>query len=845
MISVEKFKKMMIIIGLIIASAVIWCLLNHSNINSMMADDNLLQWEPMIETVFNRIFSEHEIPLYDFFNHKGLDIFSSGYYGQFNPFMYFSYAVSRFLFSFDVKVLVIYMICMYCLGNVMLYLTLAELKLPASIRLISIISYSSMLFFFSYGFYYFTFNSYFFIPFFVLIMLKCRRSPFEWFAPGLFLAFAMLLGHVQYCSYYVIVYCIIQCVYAVQGRSFKPILQMFVCLCIFGILNTPLLLSMLSGADNRSGSGINPASFLSEAIPHTNLFKVLELIHTPDQINDRSGLLGHIGLGITPFICLWVLISRQTKEQIEAAYAYFDNKLLKKPDRQKELRLKTLFLLIYCALLISTLLFNIFLFDDFVYFILIFTAPVLITLMAYLIVLCVENRSSKPRLITPGTMHILFCLALIFTLAMMAYAIFTFMLAMIAYYCFLAFRRNNHMDKLSQEDLLIHALCFAALFFIVFGSGKKQVLALILFRIPVFNQFRYLYKCAYIYIPILIIICAYELNRIRTTAGKKIYYALNTLLLICSILGFANIFYLINSKEHCYINNDKFYDYFDPDTDYAEVECLIKELDIDKNYRFLTCYSKDLAIEWSSAICTYCLTKNLNVPHSVFTLSGYDPLFSKESYEQSDSIIGDVLDYHMTNMAGWDFMNDLTKTDNTELQDRIHDQLVNNGIKYILYSPQDEDYYNALQSFIGRYSDLAISRNVHWFKDFWMMEISGTFPICHDAHDKKLNITTSIDKIEFDTDYPAPEQITLSLTYNNSLYMEIVDKNGLLSPLPLKADPSGYINTTMPAGNYHIMLTYRDSIKSTAICFGMITLLLSILSTTILFMKNAKMNNLS
>ena len=163
MFSGKVWKRSIIIMGLLVISVVLWSLLNHSNINSLMADDNLHQWEPIIEVVFGKIFSSGEIAQYDFFNHKGLDIFSSGYYGQLNPFMYFSYMVSRFLFSFDVKVLTVYMISKYSLGNIMLYLVLSELKISAPVKAVSLAAYGSMLFFFSWGIYYFTFNNYFFM----------------------------------------------------------------------------------------------------------------------------------------------------------------------------------------------------------------------------------------------------------------------------------------------------------------------------------------------------------------------------------------------------------------------------------------------------------------------------------------------------------------------------------------------------------------------------------------------------------------------------------------------------------------------------------------------------------
>ncbi|MCR4643601.1 MAG: hypothetical protein K5697_16430 [Lachnospiraceae bacterium] len=828
----KAWKKALIITGLLFFSAILWCILNGSNINSLMADDNVHQWEPMIETLFDRFFSGDGLSFYDFYSHKGLEIFSSGYYGQLNPFMYFSYAVSRYVFSFDIKVLVIYMICMYCLGNMMLYLALSELGISEPLKLLSVPVYSGTLFFFSWGFYYFTFNSYFFIPFFVYIMLKCRDRSAEWFVPGIILAFSLLMGHIQYSSYYVMLYCVIQCVTSVRKKSIRPLLQLLSGIGIFAVLNAPLFLSMLSGASNRSGSGINPASFLSDPVSPLSLFQPFHFLHEPDQINNRPALLENTGLGIIPFICLLILTGKDTKARLGAAFDHADKSFLRYDDEKKELRMKFLFLLTLLALLGSVLLFDLLFLEDLSGILLLFLIPLLISTALFLLLLLLDRKLLPGRIINRKNLRLL-CLS-VFLAAfalMMIFSVFTFLLVMIAYYCYLSFGKKQDPAGEDKDTAAVHALCFAALFFIVFGGGKKQVLALLFFRIPFLNQFRYLYKCAYIYIPLLIIICAFELQRLKNRNRKILTRSLCAVMLLCAAIGFSNIFYLINSGEHCYINNRHFYDYFEPDSDAAEVERLLTELGIDRDYRFLTCYSEDPAVEWSSAVCTYALTKNMNVPHSVFTLSGYDPLFMKKSYEQSDTIICDILmEYHMSNMAGPEFLKNLQETGREELSDRIREQLVRNGVRYILCSEQNPGYAEALKSFADRYPDLNVVRDVPWTKGFRLLELDGVLPVCHDAGGKQLKMDTALDSISFDTSFSDAETVTIAVTYNDKLVIELSDENGKSFRITPGCDPDGYVTADIPAGRFRVRLAYENGRMKAAVLCSAFTLLLTVLS---------------
>ena len=360
MICREFWKKVIACSVIIVLSQLFFCLLNYSNINAALADDNMFQWEPIIKKSFDKCFAGNMIPFYDFYQYKGLDIFSTGYYGQLNPFMYMAYYISVYIFSYRVKILVIYIMLLYCLGNMSLYLLLTELKVSEKVKILSVFSYASSSFFFIYEFYYFTFNNYFFIPAFILVVLKCKKSILEWVAPGILLAASLLLGHVQYSVYYVMIYCIIQLIFCFQQRRIKPLGQLCVGVTLFFALNVFFLLSMINGAGTREFSGIDKSDFFRESLQIYDYFRVFKPfksigysgVVTRDTYND------YVGLGISAYICLSILFTENNKNRINNIVENIVNGYTKKYktiNKQKEKYRKTILPLLILMITIRLL----------------------------------------------------------------------------------------------------------------------------------------------------------------------------------------------------------------------------------------------------------------------------------------------------------------------------------------------------------------------------------------------------------------------------------------------------------------------------------------------------------
>lgn len=89
----DTFMVMLIIVF----SLAILSLITLANPNVFLVDDNILQWEPIINKSFENLFSEGYIPYIDFYQYKMFNILDSGYYSVNNPIMLMSYVIGRFI----------------------------------------------------------------------------------------------------------------------------------------------------------------------------------------------------------------------------------------------------------------------------------------------------------------------------------------------------------------------------------------------------------------------------------------------------------------------------------------------------------------------------------------------------------------------------------------------------------------------------------------------------------------------------------------------------------------------------------------------------------------------------
>ncbi len=838
--SERKRNEVFWITGIILYSILIFVILLAGNKDVFYADDNITQWGPVIQSGFDQIFDGNGIPYWDFYQYKGLDIFSSGYYGTLNPFMYISHFISRCIFSGNITTITAYIWLMYCLGNIALYNVLKDFSLKKGVIITALLTYSISPIFFEYTFYYFTFNNYFFIPFLIWVMMNVRGHRTEWFVPGIILAFSLLMGHAQYSCYYVMLYCIIQVVYAVQDRNLRSVLRMLANIFIFILLSMSFLLCLLSVSADRYDI-IEESMFIDAAIDSFDIFDPFNIMIFRPEIYGRAYYENNLGLGIFAWLSVPVFfpgIYKKILLNIKNKIKIIDEKYISvRGDKYKK---NICYFFAVSAYIFSFRIIFLMLFQY-------YTVPkpdltIIPALLTLIIIFIVSVCSKKHFMISGRSLDI--CIFLCLASVCVMLPIVVYIAAVILY--ILAMCKNMAAKNFSQKELIIHAFMFAGFFFVLFSLGYPGLVAWILSFIPVINQFRFLYKCAFIFIPILIVTGAYMFDRIN---GKilKVLYRVSA---VCIAVSLMNVCFIIYSGRHDYINNDK-YDYQHFRKSEKEVTAILDELDIDKNYRFLTMsvhIDSDLetSMNKSSSICAYGLTKNYCTLYGLFSLGGYDNTFSAEGFEQSNAILQDVIYEGMfSNMMNSAVTNIDNMRNDKAYFDKFEEQMINNGVKYVLVTSDDlylVDEFTALLNDMN--SRIKVVRTVSWLEGMQLIELDGVRPVCSYGNMEELPLDTLLDELSFHTDFEVSTPVTVAMTYEPHYKAYITDRDGNTSEISISGDKDGYVTFDVPAGNYDISLKYENKIMDLAVFEAALTILFTLIAVPVISYRYKKKDKL-
>ena len=843
--------------GITLYAVLIFVCLLAGNPDAFYVDDNIMQWGPVIRQGFDQIFAGEGIPYWNFYQYKGLDIFSSGYYGFLNPFMYLSYCLSRFVFSYQLETLTIYEFLMYWLGlQLMDRILRKDMHFRNDTVLLSLAAYSVSIIFFSHAFYYFTFNNYFFIPLLIWMTLHIRSSRTEWAVPGVLLSFSLLLGHVQYTCYYIMIYCILQVVFTAQQKKWQTLLPVFSNIGIFVLLSSGLLFLSLKASKNRTEimTSFSINEFFLDAVPMISVMKPINGMFLLEKLSDRRKLEQYVGAGIFPHLILFPLL----KSFCSFLYLWMiskDEKIFQGNMLRYQLKLENGFMIAIYFIAIRLLLYQLLPFHVLTDWLIIL---ILLIIAIFFGVISIKKEQYLFRMknILPIGIYLL---AAVFIL----YFPFWIYLAVVIFYIYYCRKK-----EISLQDGCLHAFGFAAFFFVLFGTGKENIIALLLNMIPVMNHFRYLYKCAFIYIPLLIVCGAAVLDKL--TEGRKVVSMTSA---VCSVVAFVNIVYMIHSGIHPYINN-QYFDYLSYRKTEQEVTERLEELELDRNYRFLMLYdgynssTKDTepikipfyllldvdaeaelqqtqntqdsnSIEYSSKICTYAFTKNLSTSYGLFSLCGYDNIFSKKSFDQNSMLMeNSFLEGMMCNMSlmANRFQNYL----NPETKERLELfqlQLVENSIRYLLFPEGDTELVKEIETVIEACDQLEVVRLVPWLHGMQLMELSGTKPICSANDLEELPLKSRMNQLQFRTNFQSPQKITISMTYDPHYALISTDASGSSADIAISETVSGYLSAEIPAGDYQLTLEYHNRYMDISVWLACVTLFLTLLAL-ILIPKN-------
>lgn len=162
-----------------------------------MWNDNQRQWIHIMDRALSNFFSGKGMPLYDFFNYGGVEIFDEGYYGLYNPLIWIAWLLGKALCS---ETMPVYIYLCIILGNLAVYLITRELDVPYFNSFLIVLLYMFVPTLYNPGNWYFVWMNYWIVPMLVFsVMVRDRLSKvMNILLPSLLLLASILSGNSQY-----------------------------------------------------------------------------------------------------------------------------------------------------------------------------------------------------------------------------------------------------------------------------------------------------------------------------------------------------------------------------------------------------------------------------------------------------------------------------------------------------------------------------------------------------------------------------------------------------------------------------------------------------------------------
>lgn len=832
----NKTRNLIPVLVIVLYSILFFAVILSKNRSSLYVDDNILQWGPVINKAFDNIFSGKGIPYWNFYQYKGINIFSSGYYGLLNPFMYVSYAISHYLLNGFLETLIVYEIIMYMLGNLIMYKILRTLNLKRSTIIIAMLTYSTSVIFFLFSFYYFTFNNYFFMPFLMWTFIQTNSKRTRYFIPGIVLAFSLLMGHVQFSCYYVMVYCIFQVVASVQKKKLKELVPLMTNLMIFIGLSSGIIIGSMKVSGDRSLILSGNEGFFALSVAISNIFKPICIVLFNNKTISYDNYMNYIGLGFFAWFCLLYAASaiKTLYTKTECGIQLAVSKLTSHGKISNKSRLLLYGVLYFAVVRVAVY----YLFEQYHYSP-IADAVIVILIAISVVCLLVHDQKTNTHYMTSHKLRagcVLFLILLFLVLKL------DFVLYLAAIVCYIHFFiKGKGQNKYNEPEKLMHCFLFAAVFIVIMAEGSGHGIADILVHLPFIREFRFLYKCSFIYVPLIIVTGAYKLDSV-----KKYYKPVIIASLVSVIFSFVAILYFMLSGAHNFINN-KHFDYWDYKNIKPEVEILLDKNHIDNNYRFLTIgkiYRDNVTyynnpIEYSSKICFYGFTKNISTEYGLFSLNGYDNIFSKKGFDQSNAIMSSITDEGMMCNMVASPLNYLQYMKDPEWINKFEDQMISNGVKYVLVDKNSPKAIEAFTQVIEKCPKLTISTVRDWTRGMELIEIDGVSPICSYGDNIEIPIKADLDTLNFDTDFAKDTEIVVSMTYVDNYKLTLYQDGRSVGDAELSETSDGYISAVIPKGNYTVQLSYENKEMDITVLIAIFTTIITSAATIYLFLDKS------
>ena len=733
----------------------------HANL--FFVDDNYAAFYPIMQESFDTLTKTGRLPIYNFFQMKGLIISDQGYYGQINGLLFLSYFISRFLVP-HWNLCSVYSVLCVALGNCILYILLNRLgggKKNISCLCIFMLSCSSA--FFSYGYWFYVWGNYLVVPALMLALYSCfyERNRITYMLSGMILFFSLSLGNIQYTFFHYMIFCISYVVFIAISKEYKEIKRLASNLLIGVLLSSPFLLLQLKAAARR-GAYTGGSQFLT----------------FPNSL-DRW-----LYLSAAPFRWIQTFFKESIQVQdflykdsfVSFGYDYF-----------------------YCGFLFLSLLFYIA-----YHFWKIYKQDI------YGL-----GKNSWKRYIYYKIAS--FC-TLLYVLHDSVKCFYLLCFLSILEICLYSLQNKTvmpeNMGNRKPNQEFYTAIFFSIAFFIILGMGEGYFIADFLSQLPVIKEFRHLFKTVFVILPMLPVLSVFMLSE----AGKKYK---RFMLIVCTIwicIGLYNNFDMATSNTHrVYKTGSLDHDLLKA-KDTINERCL--ELNIDKNnYRFCPFLENDNGTDYWSYFgdAFYHIetkfTCNMASLAKVYTLGGYDLASMEEGYRQSNHLLDGDFCYDLANgIYSYQFFERCSNEEG--FINRAVDEILQNHVKYFIFT-ENSGYLEEFKNVILNDSRVGISRIVPFLEQTVLVELDGVARFCGDTLDLKF-IDSDLDRLVIDVKQMEENQeLEIPFTYYPDIkaYGSSGDST---YPLGVSETENGYIRITAPMDfeSGQIEVVYSDYLRS-------------------------------
>lgn len=354
---------------------------------------------------------------------------------------------------------------------------------------------------------------------------------------------------------------------------------------------------------------------------------------------------------------------------------------------------------------------------------------------------------------------------------------------------------------------IVAMLCFLSFM----GEG---FVALVLNRMPVIRNFRYLFKAIFIITPLINVLSAFAIAQSKGKL-KKVVVVL-TVLSVCA--GICNAYYTVQEVEDLF--DMRIDGSFDEERTYAVK--MLEEQNVDyKNYR-TAAFLKYAGVNDECFDISNNLTRNFATGIGAFSLAGYEIATPVERLKEFDAIyLGSEF---FTVFADADTMKHLYFS-LQEQPKRIQNQLIDNGVRYLLVERSDseqnlmvmnrgeqaviQDYEEDIIEAIKNMSEINVERVSRLNQNYDLIELSGVNSLCMNARKERVPLSDeNMQTLSFEAEEPGIYYLAFSYDSHLKAYLE--KRDGTKEKLAVEDAGNGTIAIDTNNISGKVVVTYED-----------------------------------